>query len=165
MSPCHTYPFRSLLFCLKCIPTHFSIITHLFHCSNLFSVDILYDLCKHEYLRSFCLIINSACHNYIKVLLLSSHWLWKGWLVGCFGFEWPFETVFRSILGRLPKRGRKKREIIDERKNVQTTPTRTYCKRSRPLPYSNPNKQDAPALEVYPAPSHHPRYGKKIYSK
>ena len=23
----------------------------------------------------------------------------------------------------------------DERKNVQTTPTRTYCKRNRPLPY------------------------------
>ena len=46
--------------------------------------------------------------------------------------------------------------MIDERKNVQTTPTRTYCKRSRPLPYSYPNKQDAPALEVYPAPLHHP---------
>ena len=46
--------------------------------------------------------------------------------------------------------------MIDERKNVPTTPSRTYCKRSRPLPYSNPNKQDAPELEVYPAPSHHP---------
>ena len=55
-----------------------------------------------------------------------------------------------------PKRGRKKREMIDERENVQTTPTHTYCKGSRPLPYSNPNKQDASALEVYPAPSHHP---------
>ena len=30
-------------------------------------------------------------------------------------------------------------EMIDERKNVQTIPTRTYCRRSRPLPYSNPN--------------------------
>ena len=39
-----------------------------------------------------------------------------------------------------PERGRKKREMIDERKNVQTTPTRTYCKRSRPLTYSIPNK-------------------------
>ena len=39
----------------------------------------------------------------------------------------------------LPERGGKKREVIDERKNVQTTPTRTYCKRSRPLPYYNPN--------------------------
>ena len=50
--------------------------------------------------------------------------------------------------------------MIDERKNVQTTPTRTYCKRSRSLPYSNPNKQDAPALEVFPstfAPPDHPR--------
>ena len=28
-------------------------------------------------------------------------------------------------------------------------------KRSRPLPHSYPNKYDAPALEVYPAPSHH----------
>ena len=25
--------------------------------------------------------------------------------------------------------------MIDESKNVQTTPTRTYCERSRPLPY------------------------------
>ena len=28
--------------------------------------------------------------------------------------------------------------MIDESKNVQTTPTRTYCKRNRPLPYSYP---------------------------
>ena len=40
--------------------------------------------------------------------------------------------------------------------NLPTLMTRTYCKCSRPLPYSNPNKQDAPALEVYQAPSHHP---------
>ena len=33
MSP--TYPFPSLLFCFQCIPTH------LFDCSNLFSVDIV----------------------------------------------------------------------------------------------------------------------------
>ena len=39
----------------------------------------------------------------------------------------------------LPKRGRKRKERTDERKNVQTTPTRTYCKRSRPLPYCYPN--------------------------
>ena len=30
-------------------------------------------------------------------------------------------------------------ERIDESKNVQTTPTRTYCKRNRPLPYCNQN--------------------------
>ena len=44
----------------------------------------------------------------------------------------PFETVFQSISGRLPKRGRKRKERIDESKNVQTTPTRTYCKCSNP---------------------------------
>ena len=79
------------------------------------------------------------------------------WLVGCFGVNGPLR---QSISGRLPERlrGRKKREMTDERKNVQTTPTRTYCKCSRPLPFSNPNKQNAPVLEVNPAPSHHPTY-------
>ena len=52
------------------------------------------------------------------------------WLIGCFGFN-----GFQSISGRLPKRGRKRTERIVESKNVQTTPTRTYCERSRPLPY------------------------------
>ena len=33
----------------------------------------------------------------------------------------------------------KKREMIDERKKVQTTPTRTYCKHSWSLPYYYPN--------------------------
>ena len=36
-----------------------------------------------------------------------------------------FDTVFQSISGRLPKRGRKRRERIDESINVQTTPSRT----------------------------------------
>ena len=44
-----------------------------------------------------------------------------GWL---FWVKRPFETVFQSISGRLPKRGRKRRERIDKSKNVQTTPTR-----------------------------------------
>ena len=48
-------------------------------------------------------------------------WL-VGWLVGCFGLNDPLRPVFQSISGRLPERGRKKRELIDERKNVQTTP-------------------------------------------
>ena len=50
-----------------------------------------------------------------------------------------FETVFQSISGRLPKRGRKSKERIDESKNVHTTPTRTHCKCNRPLPYCNPD--------------------------
>ena len=78
-----------------------------------------------------------------------------GWLVGCFGFNGPLRqyfSLYRAVSQREGERG----ERIDESKNVQTTPTRTYCKRNRPLPYSNQNKQDAPALEVYPAPSHHP---------
>ena len=38
-----------------------------------------------------------------------------------------FETVFKPISGRLPERKKKKREMTDARKNVQTTPFRTYC--------------------------------------
>ena len=62
-------------------------------------------------------------------------------LVGFFGFYGPLRQCIgrRSISGRLPKRGRKRRERIDENKNVQTTPTRTYCKCSRPLSYCNSN--------------------------
>ena len=45
-----------------------------------------------------------------------------GWLVGCFGFLRPFETVFQSISGRLPERGRKKCEKRDERKKCPNDP-------------------------------------------
>ena len=43
-------------------------------------------------------------------------------------------SLYRTIC----QRGRKRKERIDESKNVQTTPTHTYCKSSRSLPYSNP---------------------------
>ena len=46
-----------------------------------------------------------------------SHYRMVGWL---FWVKRPFETVFQSISGRLPERGRKRRERIEESKNVQT---------------------------------------------
>ena len=62
--------------------------------------------------------------------------------VGCFLFYLfffflayrPFETVFQSISGRLPKRGRKRRERIDESKNVQTTPPAPTARAVGPCP-------------------------------
>ena len=72
------------------------------------------------------------------------------WLVGWFGVNGPLRQYFSLYRTVSQREGERK-----ERKNVQTTPTRTYCKCSRPLPFSNPNKQDAPVLEVNPAPSHH----------
>ena len=59
-----------------------------------------------------------------------------GWL---FWVKRPFETVFQSISGCLPESGRKRRKRTEGSKNVQTTPTCTYCKRNRPLPYYHPN--------------------------
>ena len=55
-----------------------------------------------------------------------------GWLVGCFGFNSPLRqyfSLYRAVSQREGERG----ERIDESKNVQTTPTRTYCKCNRPL--------------------------------
>ena len=59
-------------------------------------------------------------------------------LVGCFVFNDPLRQYF-SLYRAVSQRGRKRRERIDESKNVQTIPTRTFCKRSRPLPYCNRN--------------------------
>ena len=42
-----------------------------------------------------------------------------GWL---FWASRPFETVFQSISGRRPERGRKTRELIDERKKCPNIP-------------------------------------------
>ena len=61
-----------------------------------------------------------------------------GWLVGCFGFNGPLRQYF-SLYRAISQREGERRERIDESKNVQTTPTRTYCKRNRPLPYCNQN--------------------------
>ena len=44
------------------------------------------------------------------------------WLVGCLGFTGPLTQYF-SLYRVISLRGRKKREKITERKNVQTSPT------------------------------------------
>ena len=63
-----------------------------------------------------------------------------GWLVGCFGFNGPLRQYF-SLYQAVSQREGERGERIDESKNVQTTPTRTYCKCSKPLPYFNPNRR------------------------
>ena len=80
-------------------------------------------------------------------------YIYKIWLQVAWAFEEFFKMVILNFFGgfigplrqyfslyrALPKRGRKRTERIDESKNVQTTPIRTYCKRSKPLAYWNPN--------------------------
>ena len=61
-----------------------------------------------------------------------------GWLVGCFGFNGPLRQYF-SLYWTVSQREGERGERIDESKNVQTTPTITYCKHNRPLPYCNQN--------------------------
>ena len=61
------------------------------------------------------------------------------WLVGCFGLNGPLGQYF-SLYRAVCQREGKRKEMIDEKKNVQITPTHTYYKRSRPVPYSTPDK-------------------------
>ena len=85
------------------------------------------------------------------------NWCFR-WLVGCFGFYGPLRqyfSLYRAVSQREGERG----ERIDESKNVHTTPTRTYCKRNRPLPYCNQNCRTPPgtgSLHNTMAPSDHP---------
>ena len=70
--PTHSHPYFSAL-------SAFPPICFIVQIFSLLIYYFKFDLCKHKYLKSFCLIINSVCHNYIciKVLLLSTHWLWE----------------------------------------------------------------------------------------
>ena len=67
-------------------------------------------------------------------------------LVGNFGFNGPLMQYFSLYRAVSRREGDRK---------CPNNSTRTYCKRSRSLPYSYPSL-DAPALEVHPAPLHHP---------
>ena len=65
-------------------------------------------------------------------------------------------TRVDCISGHLLRdRERREGEMIDESENVQTTPTRTYCKCRRPLSYCNTNCRTPLHWKFYPAPSHH----------
>ena len=77
------------------------------------------------------------------------------WLVGCFGFHGPFRQYF-SLYRAVSQREGERRGRIDESKNIQTTPTRTYCKRNRPLPYCNQNCRTPRHYKF--APPDHPGY-------
>ena len=57
------------------------------------------------------------------------------WLVGwLFWVYRPFETVFQSISGRPPKRGRKRRERTDERKMSKQPPPAPIASAIGPCP-------------------------------
>ena len=102
----------------------FSMRLHTNRCTvNPLYNDIRYNSKTRSNVNLVCTKISGSC-----IFSLTDPCYSLGWLVGFLGAERPFETVFQSISGRLPERGRKKREVKEERKNVQKSPTRTYCK-------------------------------------
>ena len=54
-------------------------------------------------------------------LTIDFGWL-VGWLVGCVGLNGPLRQYFSLYRAVSPRQGERKREMIDERKHVQTTP-------------------------------------------
>ena len=97
-------------------------------CSTLFWSNAKSSLLYENNFSSNCTSENADCSSSFVSMLL----------VGCFGFNGPLRQYF-SLYRAVSQREGEKRERIDESKNVQTTPTRTYCKRNRPLPYCNQN--------------------------
>ena len=85
------------------------------------------------YFLQICLIT-----SYCLILMIIQTPSFPRFLVGCFGFNGPLRQYF-SLYRTVSQREGERRERIVESKNVQTTPTRTYCKCSRPLPYFNPS--------------------------
>ena len=63
----------------------------------------------------------------------------QNWLVGCFGLNGPLRQYFSLYRVVSQREGERWEKRIEESKNVQTTPTRTYCKRNRPLSYYHQN--------------------------
>ena len=64
---------------------------------------------------------------YVKVLGKVVGWLF--WALQ------PFEAVFQSISGRLPERGKKKREMRREKMSKQPPPAPTASAVGPPLPF------------------------------
>ena len=56
----------------------------------------------------------------------------------CFEFNGPLRQYF-SLYRAVAQSEVERKEVIDERKNVQTTPSRTYYQRNRPLSHYYPN--------------------------
>ena len=98
----------------------------------------------------------------VIIQMMALGWLWPfhrkvkyGWLVGCFGFKGPLRQSF-SLYRAVSQR---EREREKKRQMSKTTPTRTYCKRNRPLPYyiHIVGRPDTGSLPRTIAPPDHPR--------
>ena len=112
----------------------------------------------------------SRCRNgqfdYI-LLLMSCRSIWTisytiGWLFWGLTALWDSISVY---IGPSPReRGRKKSEMIDERKKMSKQPPPAPTARAvGPRPTLIQISRTYPALEVYPAPSHHPTTPYIIY--
>ena len=65
---------------------------------------------------------------------------------------WDSISVY---IGPSPREWEKEKKSDRWEKNVQTSPTRAYCKRNRPLPTIIQISRTPRHWNVYPAPSHH----------
>ena len=105
---------------------------HWYVCSKLAFVHSL----PGTYYRFICCFFNCIDFRISRYMFFRVNRFIDVWLL--VGFNGPLRQYF-SLYRAVTQRRRKRREKIDERKNVRSTPNRTYCKCNRPLPYYFPN--------------------------
>ena len=77
--------------------------------------------------------------NNVLLMLIDNQFARNGLVGWLFGFNGPLRQYFSLYRAVSQREGYREEKRIDESKNGQTTPIRTSYKRSRPLPYCNPN--------------------------
>ena len=87
------------------------------------------------------LVCNFMRKNQIRIFIrfrLNCSSGFRDRVVGCFVFNGPSRQYFSLYRAVSQKRGRKRRERIDESKMSKPTPTGTYCMCSRPSETEQP---------------------------
>ena len=119
---------------------------------------------KRNVLHLNCLL-NYASLKFVNIKIVSA----LDWLVGCFGFNGPLRqyfSLYRAVSQREGERGEKEQMRVKMSKQPPPAP---FCKRSRPLPYCNP---DCRTARHWKFTQHHrttrpppfcPRYGRKYF--
>ena len=81
---------------------------------------------SNSYLKYANIFIEKKCVKLLTFFQQKISVYLVGWLVGCFGFNGPLRQYF-SLYQAVSQREGERGERIDESKNFQTTPNRTYC--------------------------------------
>ena len=86
------------------------------------------------------LLFMFSLYHHLSRLVCDVTW-YVGWLVGCFGFNSSLRQYFSQYRAVSQREGERGKNGWMRIKMSKQTPTRTYCKHSRPLSYCYPNRR------------------------